>query len=46
VLGLWKLAFVWVEEEESDREGRGRGGREREKILENFHFIRSIGASK
>jgi hypothetical protein len=43
VFGYWKLAFVWVEVEESDREG---GGREREKILENFHFIRSTGASK
>jgi hypothetical protein len=31
VLGLLKLAFVWVEKEESDREGEG----EKEKIKYN-----------
>jgi hypothetical protein len=34
VLGLWKLAFFWAEEEESDKER----GREREKIKYNITY--------
>jgi hypothetical protein len=34
-LGLWKLVFVWVEEEESDRE-RGR-----ENIIKKFCSVNS-----